>query len=82
MVVAALDTVSGEKVAIKRLLPFTHRLMCQRTLREIKILRRFKCVTLLHTPFVVPGGGCCGVRRVGHGAATAHSSVLSGLRSH
>eukprot|EP00037_Helgoeca_nana_P008218 m.73274 g.73274 ORF g.73274 m.73274 type:complete len:355 (+) comp18792_c0_seq1:215-1279(+) len=41
MVVAALDTVSGEKVAIKRLLPFTHRLMCQRTLREIKILRRF-----------------------------------------
>eukprot|EP00041_Stephanoeca_diplocostata_P024439 m.619366 g.619366 ORF g.619366 m.619366 type:complete len:329 (+) comp22530_c0_seq22:325-1311(+) len=40
-VVSSLDTKTNERVAIKRLCPFKHRLMCQRTLREIKILRRF-----------------------------------------
>lgn len=41
-VVSANDTVKGQKVAIKRLCPFEHRLMSQRTLREIRILRRFE----------------------------------------
>lgn len=44
MVVAAVDTGSPqqEKVAIKRICPFEHRLFCQRTLREIMILKRFR----------------------------------------
>jgi len=47
MVVAADDTTNptpGEgdgRVAIKRICPFEHRLFCQRTLREIMILKRF-----------------------------------------
>lgn len=41
-VVSADDTVKNSKVAIKRLCPFEHRLMSQRTLREIRILRRFQ----------------------------------------
>ncbi|KAL5278810.1 rl family protein [Megaselia abdita] len=42
MVVAATDTLTGEKVAIKKISPFEHQTYCQRTLREIKILTRFK----------------------------------------
>jgi hypothetical protein len=56
MVVAADDThnpTPGEgdgRVAIKRICPFEHRLFCQRTLREIMILKRFRCVVLFATP--------------------------------
>ncbi|KAK2558265.1 Mitogen-activated protein kinase 1 [Acropora cervicornis] len=32
----------GQRVAIKKISPFEHQTYCQRTLREIKILRRFK----------------------------------------
>lgn len=39
---SALDTVSKTKVAIKKISPFEHQTYCQRTLREIKILTRFK----------------------------------------
>lgn len=42
MVVSALDTVTKQKVAIKKISPFEHQTYCQRTLREIKILTRFK----------------------------------------
>lgn len=39
---SALDTVTKTKVAIKKISPFEHQTYCQRTLREIKILTRFK----------------------------------------
>lgn len=39
---SALDTRKGERVAIKKISPFEHQTYCQRTLREIKILIRFK----------------------------------------
>ena len=37
----ALDSRTGNKVAIKKIRPFEHQTYCQRTLREIKILTRF-----------------------------------------
>ena len=39
---SARDTESNEKVAIKKISPFEHKTYCQRTLREIKILTRFR----------------------------------------
>jgi len=39
---SALDTKTGEKVAIKKMSPFEHPTFCQRSLREIKILIRLK----------------------------------------
>ncbi|KAH7713392.1 mitogen-activated protein kinase 1 [Aphelenchoides avenae] len=42
VVVSAHDSVTAERVAIKKLSPFEHLTLCQRTLREIKILTRFK----------------------------------------
>ena len=39
---SAVDTQSKTKVAIKKISPFEHQTYCQRTLREIKILTRFK----------------------------------------
>lgn len=39
---SAVDNVTKEKVAIKKISPFEHQTYCQRTLREIKILTRFK----------------------------------------
>jgi len=42
MVCSALDTKTGEKVAIKKISPFEHQTYCQRTLREIMILSQFK----------------------------------------
>lgn len=39
---SALDSVTKTKVAIKKISPFEHQTYCQRTLREIKILTRFK----------------------------------------
>ena len=39
---SALDTVTGQRVAIKKISPFEHQTYCQRTLREIKILSRFR----------------------------------------
>jgi len=41
MVCMALDAMSGQRVAIKKISPFEHQTYCQRTLREIKILSRF-----------------------------------------
>jgi mitogen-activated protein kinase 1/3 len=42
MVCSANDLTNGSKVAIKKISPFDHQTYCQRTLREIKILTRFK----------------------------------------
>ena len=39
---SAVDTITKTKVAIKKISPFEHQTYCQRTLREIKILTRFK----------------------------------------
>lgn len=39
---SATDNVRKAKVAIKKISPFDHQTYCQRTLREIKILTRFK----------------------------------------
>jgi hypothetical protein len=39
---SAYDSVTKTKVAIKKISPFEHQTYCQRTLREIKILTRFK----------------------------------------
>ncbi|CAH2240210.1 jg1774 [Pararge aegeria aegeria] len=39
---SAVDSIKLAKVAIKKISPFEHQTYCQRTLREIKILTRFK----------------------------------------
>lgn len=39
---SATDNITRAKVAIKKISPFEHQTYCQRTLREIKILTRFK----------------------------------------
>jgi mitogen-activated protein kinase 1/3 len=42
MVVSAYDHTTQTRVAIKKITPFEHQCFCQRTLREIKILSRFR----------------------------------------
>ncbi|KAG8146289.1 hypothetical protein E2320_012647 [Naja naja] len=42
MVCSAYDNLNRVRVAIKKISPFEHQTYCQRTLREIKILLRFK----------------------------------------
>ena len=42
MVVSAFDNQANSRVAIKKISPFEHQTYCQRTLREIKILTRFR----------------------------------------
>ena len=39
---SAIDNRTMQKVAIKKISPFEHQTYCQRTLREIKILTRFR----------------------------------------
>lgn len=41
-VVSAFDKITNENVAIKKISPFEHQTFCQRTLREIVILKRFE----------------------------------------
>lgn len=41
---SAVHLASGTRVAIKRINPFAHDMFCQRTLREIKLLRHFRSV--------------------------------------
>ncbi|PIO68815.1 hypothetical protein TELCIR_09385 [Teladorsagia circumcincta] len=47
VVVSALDTITGEHVAIKKISPFEHQTFCQRTLREIRILTKFNHENIL-----------------------------------
>jgi len=42
VVASAIDSKTGTKVAIKKVVPFEHQTYCQRTLREVKILTRLK----------------------------------------
>ena len=42
VVCSAVDVLTQERVAIKKICPFEHQTYCQRTLREIKILTRFR----------------------------------------
>ncbi|KAI6242461.1 Mitogen-activated protein kinase [Aphelenchoides fujianensis] len=57
-VVSAFDTTTGRRVAIKKIALLEHQVFCQRTLREIKILTRFKheniieILAILHAPSV------------------------------
>lgn len=39
---SSYDSMTKTRVAIKKISPFEHQTYCQRTLREIKILTRFK----------------------------------------
>ncbi|XP_077996322.1 mitogen-activated protein kinase 1-like [Glandiceps talaboti] len=53
MVCSALDTYTGSKVAIKKISPFEHQTYCQRTLREIKILTRFKHENIINIQDII-----------------------------
>ncbi|EYB81539.1 hypothetical protein Y032_0380g342 [Ancylostoma ceylanicum] len=53
MVASALDTVTRERVAIKKISPFEHQTFCQRTLREIKILTRFKHENIINIQEII-----------------------------
>jgi len=53
MVVSALDNQTGQRVAIKKISPFEHQTYCQRTLREIKILTRFKHENIINIQDIV-----------------------------
>ncbi|GMR41786.1 hypothetical protein PMAYCL1PPCAC_11981 [Pristionchus mayeri] len=53
MVVSALDKETGERVAIKKISPFEHQTFCQRTLREIKILTRFKHENIINIQEII-----------------------------
>jgi mitogen-activated protein kinase 1/3 len=53
MVVSALDTMTKERVAIKKISPFEHQTFCQRTLREIKILSRFKHENIINIQAII-----------------------------
>ncbi|EPB72924.1 hypothetical protein ANCCEY_07995 [Ancylostoma ceylanicum] len=50
---SALDTVTRERVAIKKISPFEHQTFCQRTLREIKILTRFKHENIINIQEII-----------------------------
>eukprot|EP00080_Pristionchus_pacificus_P003224 PDM63244.1 mpk-1 [Pristionchus pacificus] len=53
MVVSALDKETGDRVAIKKISPFEHQTFCQRTLREIKILTRFKHENIINIQEII-----------------------------
>ncbi|XP_065197409.1 mitogen-activated protein kinase 1-like [Sycon ciliatum] len=53
MVVAATDSSSGDRVAIKKISPFEHQTYCQRTLREIKILRYFNHENIINIQDII-----------------------------
>ncbi|UJR37010.1 hypothetical protein I4U23_029717 [Adineta vaga] len=53
MVVSALDHTTQQRVAIKKITPFEHQCFCQRTLREIKILARFRHENIINIQEVI-----------------------------
>lgn len=53
MVVSGDDTQTCQRVAIKKLSPFEHQCFCQRTLREIKILARFKHENIINMQDII-----------------------------
>lgn len=53
MVVSGCDNETSQRVAIKKLSPFEHQCFCQRTLREIKILARFKHENIINIQDII-----------------------------
>lgn len=53
MVVSAFDHTTQQRVAIKKIAPFEHQCFCQRTLREIKILARFRHENIINIQEVI-----------------------------
>ncbi|CAF1092823.1 unnamed protein product [Adineta steineri] len=53
MVASAYDHVNNQRVAIKKIAPFEHQCFCQRTLREIKILSRFRHENIINIQDVI-----------------------------
>jgi mitogen-activated protein kinase 1/3 len=53
MVVSGCDNRTSQRVAIKKLSPFEHQCFCQRTLREIKILARFKHENIINIQDII-----------------------------
>jgi mitogen-activated protein kinase 1/3 len=53
MVVSGTDKQTCKRVAIKKISPFEHQCFCQRTLREIKILARFKHENIINIQDIV-----------------------------
>ncbi|XP_038058935.1 mitogen-activated protein kinase 1-like [Patiria miniata] len=53
MVCSALDKQTGCSVAIKKISPFEHQTYCQRTLREIKILTRFRHENIINIQDII-----------------------------
>ena len=53
MVASAYDHTTQQRVAIKKITPFEHQCFCQRTLREIKILARFKHENIINIQDVI-----------------------------
>jgi mitogen-activated protein kinase 1/3 len=53
MVVSAFDHTTQQRVAIKKITPFEHQCFCQRTLREIKILSRFRHENIINIQEVI-----------------------------
>jgi mitogen-activated protein kinase 1/3 len=53
MVVSSYDKQTSERVAIKKISPFEHQCFCQRTLREIKILARFKHENIINIQDII-----------------------------
>ncbi|CAF3495910.1 unnamed protein product [Rotaria sp. Silwood1] len=53
MVVSAFDHEIQQRVAIKKITPFEHQCFCQRTLREIKILSRFRHENIINIQEVI-----------------------------
>jgi mitogen-activated protein kinase 1/3 len=53
MVVSAYDNQTSQRVAIKKISPFEHQCFCQRTLREIKILARFKHENIINIQDII-----------------------------
>lgn len=53
MVVSGVDHRTSQRVAIKKLSPFEHQCFCQRTLREIKILARFKHENIINIQDII-----------------------------
>jgi mitogen-activated protein kinase 1/3 len=53
MVVSGNDIRTNQRVAIKKLSPFEHQCFCQRTLREIKILARFKHENIINLQDII-----------------------------
>uniref|UniRef100_A0A183CY47 Protein kinase domain-containing protein n=1 Tax=Gongylonema pulchrum TaxID=637853 RepID=A0A183CY47_9BILA len=50
---SAMDTETDERVAIKKISPFEHQTFCQRTLREIKILTKFKHENIINIQEII-----------------------------